>query len=151
MWWGCPSAWLSIVSICPFSQNPCEPAGLFQSSLMAGWRSQGELSYVCHENWLLLREGPTQLFVKGSTGWIQLLVPCPWQQPGGWWICTHSSGNLDTGYWNNMCCLLPVEGCSKGHRAAGLLPCKGKGMKDAVLWISQLSPCLHFTEQHLHL
>lgn len=50
----CLAVYWSHLSLLP---KPCEPAGLFQSSLMVGWRSQGELSYMCHENWLLLREG----------------------------------------------------------------------------------------------
>jgi len=91
----CLAVYWSHLSLLP---EPCEPAGLFQSSLMAGWRSKDELSYMCHENWLLFREGLTQLLVEGRAGWIQLSVPCPWQQLGGWWTCMSSLENWDTGH-----------------------------------------------------
>lgn len=76
--------------------KPCEPAGLFQSGLMARWRSQGELCYMCHENWLFFREGLTW-WREGqgeSSCWYRV---CGSSQVGGGHTRTHQViGTQDT-------------------------------------------------------
>lgn len=136
-----------------FLPKPCEPAGPFQSSLMVGWRSQRELSYMCRENWLVLREGLTQPLVEGRAGRIQLLVSCLWQQPGGWRTCTYSPGHQDTGHLKPettraASCLR--EDVLKEMGYLGYCHAKSKGVKDTFLLINQPSPCLQLAEKHLH-
>lgn len=129
--------WLSIAPTYPFSPNPCDPVSFQSDGSMdiSGWIIVQAMKIGCSSG----KDGA----LAGDKGRMKPAVGALSVIVSGWVLGTCSFirplGHRTLEAWNTWCCLLPVGWCPKGHRAAGLYTCKGKGTKGTFSQINKTS------------